>query len=78
MLHVSTATGFDLIKWARTQGVDVTDEVMPHHLVMTDEWVAGDRALRNTDLRGADAPAAASGHEGQSTTSDRRGHRGPS
>ena len=58
VLHVSTATGLELVKWARKQGVDVTNEVMPHHLVMTDEWVAGSRALRNTDLRGADAPPA--------------------
>ena len=58
VLHVSTATGLELIKWARTQGIDVTNEVMPHHLVMTEDWVAGNRALRNTNLRGADAPSA--------------------
>ena len=25
----------------KERGVNVTAEVMPHHLVMTDEWVAG-------------------------------------
>jgi dihydroorotase len=52
VLHVSTARGLEIIKWARSQGIDVTNEVMPHHLVMTDEWVAGDRTLRNTNDAG--------------------------
>ena len=52
VLHVSTAQGLELIKFARTPGIDVTNEVMPHHLVMTDEWVAGSRTLHNTDVAG--------------------------
>ncbi|MBV8582243.1 MAG: amidohydrolase family protein, partial [Candidatus Eremiobacteraeota bacterium] len=31
--HVSTATSLDLIRWARSRGVQVTCEVTPHHLV---------------------------------------------
>jgi dihydroorotase len=45
--HVSTGRGIDLIKRAKTEGVRVTTEVMPHHLAMSDEWVAGDRRLLN-------------------------------
>ncbi|HEY7036304.1 MAG TPA: dihydroorotase [Thermomicrobiales bacterium] len=45
--HVSTGRGIDLIRQARTEGVRVTAEVMPHHLTMSDDWVAGDRTLLN-------------------------------
>jgi dihydroorotase len=43
VLHVSTARGARLIKAAKEAGVRVTAEVMPHHLTLTDEWVAGRR-----------------------------------
>ncbi|MEI2617108.1 MAG: dihydroorotase [Thermomicrobiales bacterium] len=43
VLHVSTVRGIELIQAARARGVRVTAEVMPHHLLMTDEWVAGRR-----------------------------------
>lgn len=46
--HVSTGRGAALIAEAKTRGVHVTAEVMPHHLVMSDEWVAGARELHNT------------------------------
>lgn len=45
--HVSTGRGIELIKRARGEGVRVTAEVMPHHLTMSDDWVAGDRRLLN-------------------------------
>jgi len=47
--HVSTGVGADLIGMAKRQGAHVTGEVMPHHLTMTDEWVAGCRQLTNVD-----------------------------
>lgn len=47
--HVSTGRGIELIHEAKQRGVNVTAEVMPHHLVMSDEWVAGSRELHNTD-----------------------------
>ena len=47
--HVSTGRGAELIAEAKRRGVRVTAEVMPHHLVMSDEWVAGSRAVHNTD-----------------------------
>lgn len=37
--HVSTATGLELIKWAKEQNINVTCEVTPHHLHLTDEDV---------------------------------------
>ena len=40
--HVSTAKGAERIGAARREGVQVTAEVTPHHLVMNDEWVATD------------------------------------
>ena len=45
--HVSTGTGAELIAAAKRDGTRVTAEVMPHHLTMTDEWVAGCRRLEN-------------------------------
>lgn len=46
--HVSSGRGADLIAEAKRRGVNVTAEVMPHHLTMSDEWVAGSRLLHNT------------------------------
>jgi dihydroorotase len=37
--HVSTAGSVDLIRWAKAKGWDVTAEVTPHHLVLTDDLV---------------------------------------
>jgi dihydroorotase len=43
VLHVSTVKGARLVARAKQEGVHVTAEVMPHHLALTDEWVAGRR-----------------------------------
>jgi dihydroorotase len=43
VLHVSTARGRELVRQAKLDGLNVTAEVMPHHLLVTDEWVAGRR-----------------------------------
>ncbi len=37
--HLSTAGSVDIIRWAKKRGVDVTAEVTPHHLLLTDELV---------------------------------------
>jgi dihydroorotase len=47
VLHVSTGAGIDLIRAAKAGGTNVTAEVMPHHLMMSERWVAGDRTLLN-------------------------------
>src|SRR3954447_19758682 len=39
--HVSTAGSVEVIRWARSQGVAVTAEVTPHHLLLTTDLVAG-------------------------------------
>ena len=58
VLHVSTGRGVDLVRQAKREGLRVTAEVMPHHLVMSEEWVAGSRVLHNVDEpAGAPAPA---------------------
>jgi dihydroorotase len=43
VLHVTTRRGRDLVREAVREGYRVTAEVMPHHLVMTEDWVAGRR-----------------------------------
>jgi dihydroorotase len=35
--HVSTAGSVDIIRWAKGRGVQVTAEVTPHHLLLTDD-----------------------------------------
>jgi dihydroorotase len=34
--HVSTAGSVEIIRWAKSRGCDVTAEVTPHHLLLTD------------------------------------------
>jgi dihydroorotase len=41
LAHVTTAGGVDLIRRARENGLRFTAETTPHHLTMTDNWVAG-------------------------------------
>jgi dihydroorotase len=38
--HVSTAGSVELIRWAKDKGWDVTAEVTPHHLLLTDDRAA--------------------------------------
>jgi dihydroorotase len=35
--HVTTAGGVEIIRWAKARGIDVTAEVTPHHLLLTDD-----------------------------------------
>src|SRR3954467_4211776 len=35
--HISTAGSVDVIRWAKARGIDVTAEVTPHHLLLTDQ-----------------------------------------
>lgn len=43
LTHLSTAGALDLVRRAKAQGLPVTCDVTPHHLALTDEWVAGAR-----------------------------------
>ena len=38
--HLSTAGSVELIRWGKRMGVDVTAEVTPHHLLLTEEMAA--------------------------------------
>ncbi|GAA5229655.1 dihydroorotase [Arthrobacter cryoconiti] len=37
--HVSTAGSVEIIRWAKERGINVTAEVTPHHLLLTEELV---------------------------------------
>ena len=39
--HLSTAGSVEIIRWAKGRGINVTAEVTPHHLLLTDELVRG-------------------------------------
>ena len=58
--HVSTAGSVDVIRWAKTRGIEVTAEVTPHHLLLTDELAASYDPLFkvNPPLRTAEDVAA--------------------
>ncbi|TAL07651.1 MAG: dihydroorotase [Chloroflexota bacterium] len=43
LTHLSTATSLDLVRRAKAAGLPVTCDVTPHHLALTDEWLAGAR-----------------------------------
>jgi dihydroorotase len=43
LTHLSTAGSLDLVRRAKAAGMPVTCDVTPHHLALTDEWLAGAR-----------------------------------
>jgi dihydroorotase len=43
LTHLSTAGALDLVRRAKAAGLPVTCDITPHHLALTDEWVAGSR-----------------------------------
>jgi dihydroorotase len=45
LTHLSTAASLDAVRAAKERGVRVTCDVTPHHLALTDAWVAGDRGF---------------------------------
>jgi dihydroorotase len=49
--HLSTARSLRLVKQGKTQGLRVTCEVAPHHLVLTDEEVARSGFSTNTKMK---------------------------
>jgi dihydroorotase len=62
--HVSTAGSVEIIRWAKSKGWQVTAEVTPHHLLLTEALAAGyDPAFKvNPPLRTAeDAQALRAG-----------------
>lgn len=43
LTHLSVAESIDLVRRAKAAGLPVTCDVTPHHLALTDEWIAGAR-----------------------------------
>jgi dihydroorotase len=43
LTHLSTADSIDQVRRAKAAGLPVTCDVTPHHLALTDEWLAGAR-----------------------------------
>jgi dihydroorotase len=43
LTHLSTAAALELVRRAKAVGLPVTCDVTPHHLALSDEWVAGAR-----------------------------------
>ncbi|MFW6774758.1 dihydroorotase [Nocardioides sp. CPCC 205120] len=39
--HASTAGTVEVLRWAKSQGIDVTAEVTPHHLLLTTDLLTG-------------------------------------
>ncbi|WP_283133725.1 dihydroorotase [Rhizohabitans arisaemae] len=54
--HVSTAGSVEIVRWAKSKGWQVTCEVTPHHLILTDELAASYDPIYkvNPPLRTAD------------------------
>lgn len=55
LAHMSTRGSVELIRWGKERGINVTAEVTPHHLTLTEEIVAGynTQAKMNPPLRTA-------------------------
>ncbi|EFQ83892.1 dihydroorotase [Aeromicrobium marinum DSM 15272] len=58
--HLSTRGSVEIVRWAKSKGWDVTAEVTPHHLLLTDELVRSYDPIYkvNPPLRTADDVAA--------------------
>jgi dihydroorotase len=56
LAHMSTRGSVELIRWGKDRGINVTAEVCPHHLSLTEESVRGydTNAKMNPPLRTAD------------------------
>jgi dihydroorotase len=43
LTHLSTAAALDVVRAAKARGARVSCDVTPHHVALTDEWLAGSR-----------------------------------
>jgi dihydroorotase len=62
--HLSTAGSVEIVRWAKSRGIDVTAEATPHHLLLTEDLAATyDPVFKvNPPLRGdADVEAVRAG-----------------
>src|SRR4029079_17831630 len=60
LAHMSTAGSVELIRWGKDRGINVTAEVCPHHISLTEDSVIGydTNAKMNPPLRTAEDVAA--------------------
>ena len=60
LTHLSTAGALEAVRRAKERNLPVTCDVTPHHMAMTDAWVAGDRtfAWDEANVRADDFEAA--------------------
>jgi dihydroorotase len=60
LCHMSTRGSVELIRWGKERGINVTAEVCPHHISLTEDAVEGynTNAKMNPPLRTADDVAA--------------------
>src|SRR5262249_41492913 len=65
--HVSTARGVALIRAAKERGINVTAEVPPPHLTMTDRWVLGALGVGDRPLVEAPSPRETRGRRKKKT-----------
>src|SRR5438094_4369815 len=62
LTHLSTRGAIASIRDAKSRGIRITCDVTPHHLAMTDDWVAGSRAFAwEREGHGREAPLARNG-----------------
>jgi dihydroorotase len=54
LTHLSTAASLELVRRTKAAGLPITCDVTPHHLALSDEWLAGSRrfAWQALDRRG--------------------------
>ncbi len=52
LTHLSSAASVEAVRRAKASGVRVTCDVTPHHLALTDTWVAGSRRFSWEDPNG--------------------------
>lgn len=56
--HISTAGAVNAVRDAKARGIPVTAEATPHHLLLTDDWVAGWGSLDADKRRGSEGGRA--------------------
>ena len=59
LTHLSTSAAIHAVRRAKERGLAVTCDVTPHHLAMTDDWVAGSRRFAWADPEQLGVSAAA-------------------
>ncbi|PKB68124.1 MAG: hypothetical protein BZY81_02905 [SAR202 cluster bacterium Io17-Chloro-G4] len=48
LAHITTSGAVPLLRQAKGKGLNVTAEVCPHHLTITDKWVLGTRGIESS------------------------------